>query len=109
VVCTPSQGIGPYSRAIVSSPGPSLGQYDRGISDIAGVVRLLTVGGQPAKVPPALLAPLLLADAFGLHDERQPERQRAKPRRRRHTHKIKRQVARLGQWIDGASRGGWGA
>jgi Transcription termination factor nusG len=72
------------------------------ILDVDGIERVLTVAGTWRKVPTDLLAPLMLEDAFGLRDEKEP----APPprRRRRHTHKIRRQIRAIAQWLDANRR-----
>jgi hypothetical protein len=82
----------------------------RSIADVHGVVKVLAVDGRWVAVPPHLLGPLLLKNAIGLHDEREPVRKQVRHRRRRaRPRKIKRQMRALGQWLDGVNRAGQGA
>jgi transcription antitermination factor NusG len=72
------------------------------ILDVDGIERVLTVSGIWVRVPTAMLAPLMMEDAFGLRDEKEPLP--APRRRRRHTHKIRRQIQAIAQWLDANRR-----
>jgi Transcription termination factor nusG len=90
-----------FPRYVFFAP-PLNGTATKAIADVEGIVGVLTACGAWATVPPAMLAPLMLADACGINDEKEPIRKWR--RRRRHSHEIKRQIRAIAQWLDANRR-----
>jgi hypothetical protein len=79
------------------------------VTDAIGVERVLTADGEWLTVPPELLAPLMVDDASGRHDEPLPVRKlngkrRRRPRPRRAPSSVRHNRRRLQEWLDANRR-----